>query len=133
MTSTNPVSQELHNKQSANTIMKEFTDSYLNPFIEERMAELELEEEGSRNPDVKSIFFLNKKKILKKKAKNSTSHAVVIPKKLLQTNLQICPESGRNERDFLQADEWEADAFEEILDKNVSCDRRRLDQTWLAQ
>lgn len=35
MISTNPVSQGLHNKQSANTIMKEFTDSYLNPFIEE--------------------------------------------------------------------------------------------------
>lgn len=81
------------------------------------MAELELEEEGSRNPDVTEYLLSYKKKILKKKVKNLTSHAVVTPKTLADELARYVLKSGRNERDFLGADEWEADAFEEILDK----------------
>ena len=118
MTSTNPVSPELHNKQSANTIMKEFTDSYLNPFIEERMAELELEEEGSRNPDVKEYLLSYKKEDLEEKVKEFHITCSGDSKETLADELAkyvLTPEGMREI--FLQADEWEADAFEEILDK----------------
>ena len=69
ITSTKPVSRELHNKQSTDSIMREFTDNYLNPFIEQKMAELELEEEGTRNPDVKEYLLSYKKEDLEEKAK----------------------------------------------------------------
>ena len=118
MTSTNPVSQELHNKQSANTIMKEFTDSYLNPFVEEKMEELELEEEGSRNPDVKEYLLSYKKEDLEEKVKEFHIACSGDSKETLADELAryvLSPEGMREI--FLQADEWEADAFEEILDK----------------
>ena len=116
--SDSPVSQDVHNKQSANTIMKEFADKYLNPFIEEKMAELDLEEEGSRNPDVKEYLFSYTKEDLEEKAKEFNLTCDGTSKEAFVETISsyvLSPEGMREI--FLQADEWEADAFEEILDK----------------
>lgn len=92
--------------------MKEFTDSYLNPFIEERMAELELEEEGSRNPDVKEYLLSYKKEDLEEKVKEFHITCSGDSKETLADELAryvLSPEGMREI--FLQADEWEADAI----------------------
>lgn len=118
ITSTKPVSRELHNKQSTDSIMREFTDNYLNPFIEQKMAELELEEEGSRNPDVKEYLLSYKKEDLEEKAKEFNITCSGSTKEELAEEIAkyvLSPE-GMQEI-FLQADEWEADAFEAVLDK----------------
>ena len=118
ITSTNPVSRELHNKQSADSIMREFTDNYLNPFIEKKMAELELKEEGTRNPDVKEYLLSYKKEDLEEKAKEFNITCSDSTKEELEEEIAkyvLSPEGMREI--FLQADEWEADAFEAVLDK----------------
>ena len=118
ITSTNPVSRELHNKQSADSIMREFTDNYLNPFIEKKMAELELKEEVSRNPDVKEYLLSYKKEDLEEKAKEFNITCSDSTKEELAEEIAkyvLSPEGMREI--FLQADEWEADAFEAVLDK----------------
>ena len=118
ITSTNPVSRELHNKQSADSIMREFTDNYLNPFIEKKMAELELKEEGTRNPDVKEYLLSYKKEDLEEKAKEFNITCSGSTKEELAEEIAkyvLSPEGMREI--FLQADEWEADAFEAVLDK----------------
>ena len=118
ITSTNPVSRELHNKQSADSIMREFTDNYLNPFIEKKMAELELKEEGTRNPDVKEYLLSYKKEDLEEKAKEFNITCSDSTKEELAEEIAkyvLSPEGMREI--FLQADEWEADAFEAVLDK----------------
>lgn len=119
ITSTKPVSRELHNKQSTDSIMREFTDNYLNPFIEQKMAELELEEEGTRNPDVKEYLLSYKKEDLEEKAKEFNITCSGSTKEELAEEIAkyvLSPEGMREI--FLQADEWEADAFEAVLDKN---------------
>ena len=118
ITSTKPVSRELHNKQSTDSIMREFTDNYLNPFIEQKMAELELEEEGTRNPDVKEYLLSYKKEDLEEKAKEFNITCSGSTKEELAEEIAkyvLSPEGMREI--FLQADEWEADAFEAVLDK----------------
>lgn len=118
MTSSNPVSRETHNKQSVNSIMEEFADNYLNPFIEEKMEELDLEEEGSRNPDVKEYLLSYKKEDLEEKAKEFNITCSGNTKEELAEEISkyvLSPEGMREI--FLQADEWETDAFEAILDK----------------
>ena len=118
ITSTNPVSRELHNKQSADSITREFTDNYLNPFIEKKMAELELKEEVSRNPDVKEYLLSYKKEDLEEKAKEFNITCSDSTKEELAEEIAkyvLSPEGMREI--FLQADEWEADAFEAVLDK----------------
>ena len=118
ITSTNPVSRELHNKQSADSIMREFTDNYLNPFIEKKMAELELKEEVSRNPDVKEYLLSYKKEDLEEKAKefNITCSGSTKEELVEEIAKYVLSPEGMREI-FLQADEWEADAFEAVLDK----------------
>lgn len=118
ITSTKPVSRELHNKQSTDSIMREFTDNYLNPFIEQKMAELELEEEGTRNPDVKEYLLSYKKEDLEEKAKEFNITCSGSTKEELAEEIAkyvLSPEGMREI--FLQADEWEAGAFEAVLDK----------------
>lgn len=116
--STDPVSQDLHNEPSADTMMKEFSDKYLNPLIEKKMAELELEEDGSRNPDVKEYLFSYTKEDLEEKVKEFNLISDGTSKEALVETIfsYVMSPEGMKEI-FLQADEWEADAFEEILDK----------------
>ena len=135
ITSTKPVSRELHNKQSTDSIMREFTDNYLNPFIEQKMAELELEEEGTRNPDVKEYLLSYKKEDLEEKAKEFNITCSGSTKEELAEEIAkyvLTPEGMREI--FLQADEWEADAFEKILDKKcfLATEEDWLKLGWLS-
>jgi len=82
------------------------------------MAELELEEEGSRNPDVKEYLLSYKKEDLEEKAKEFNITCSGSTKEELAEEIAkyvLSPEGMREI--FLQADEWEADAFEAVLDK----------------
>ena len=87
ITSTKPVSRELHNKQSTDSIMREFTDNYLNPF-NKKWQSLNWKKKEAEIQMLKNIFFLTKKKISKKKQKNSISPAAAAPKKNWQKKLR---------------------------------------------
>lgn len=115
---TNAEEINAHLEETFKQIMEELTGKYLNPFIEEKMAELELEEEGTRNPDVKEYLLSYKKEDLEEKAKEFNITCSGSTKEELAEEIAkyvLSPEGMREI--FLQADEWEADAFEAVLDK----------------
>lgn len=117
ITSTKPVSRELHNKQSTDSIMREFTDNYLNPFIEQKWQSLSWKKKEPEIQMSKNIFFPTKRRSRRKSQRIQHHLQWQHQRRTCRGDCEICSESGRNARDFLQADEWEADAFEAVLDK----------------
>ena len=132
---TNAEEINAHLEETFKQIMEELAGKYLNPFIEEKMEELELEEEGSRNPDVKEYLLSYKKEDLEEKAKEFNITCSGDSKETLADELAkyvLTPEGMREI--FLQADEWEADAFEKILDKKcfLATEEDWLKLGWLS-